>query len=186
MSNTPNPEQTNDYPFFTSAPAKPKTTGWKLLTLALAVCLAGTVYLLATGWRPVSGSSEETLITIDDYTMVQDKALKLERENKDLTAENQRLKEENNGLSNRVIELLNECNDLSMKLEQGSLSDEELQEISDTVDSYNMLINCYVALLRRDTTTLNNNVQILMEQVNDLPPDARNALYILLEYMDKF
>lgn len=184
MSTTPIPEE--EYPFFTAAPAKKSAAGWKIATAILASCLAVTGYLLATGFSlsPAPEGSDTA-----DVTALQSQVDQLIAEKQDLEGQVDELTQQNNQLSARILSLLNECNELTRNLEQsknGGLTESQVTKMQKDLESTQLVLDSYIAMLRRDKETLSANVDSLMAQVNDLPAEARNALYILLECMDRF
>jgi hypothetical protein len=185
MSNAP--IQQEEYPFFTAAPVRKSSAGWKIATAVLASCLAVSVYFNVTGIRPGSPAPESG--TDETGIPLQQQVQELTDANLELESRISQLNEENTQLTNRVVSLLNECNELSRTLEQGKnggLTDQEVIKMQKDLESTQLVLDSYIAMIRRDSKTLNANVDILMSQVNDLPGEARNALYILLECMDRF
>ncbi|MBR2048705.1 MAG: hypothetical protein IJ960_08935 [Oscillospiraceae bacterium] len=185
MSNDPIHQE--EYPFFTAAPAKKSPTGWKIAAALLASCLAVSVYFNVTG-LPFGSPAPESG-TSDQHTALELQVQELTETNRTLEARINELTGENTELTNRVVSLLNECNELNRELEQGKnggLTETEVLKMQKDLENYNLILDSYIAMLRRDSNTLSANVEVLMAQANDLPGEARNALYILLEYMDRF
>lgn len=187
-SNFPGEIPAEDYPFFTATPVKTKATGWKVLCLVLTAALAVSGYLLWSGWSFRQDGQNADPELDGRLAALQTRVDTLESEKAELQSEVEKLTGQNTSQANRIIELLNQCNNLSMKLEQaknGTLSQEDIAEISNTIEAYELLIEANVALLQGDRVTLETCVRQLVQEEKTLPANARTALYVLLEYMDQ-
>ena len=177
--------QNVDYPFFVATPQKPKNTGWKVTCCVLAAALAASVYLLATGFSLKQGNAADPGEAVD-VAQLQSAVLTLEAEKNSLTTELEALQEQNMAQANRIIDLLNECNQLSMQLAQAdmdSLTEEELEALTKTIGNYELIIKAQTAMIQKDKLTLEACVQELKANMDELPVTVKAALYVIMEYM---
>lgn len=181
----PEADHEEDFPFFRMEPVKEPMDVWKIVSIFLAVCLTVTIFMLTSPGRNKLPELGETEDPADWVTILQNRIGELEEENNALLALNKELNETNESLSKRVMELLNECNALSMQIEKGGMSAEEQEELTSMVNNYNLLIDTYIALLRGDTSAAKTNADKLVANSGQLSAEARNALYVILEYMEK-